>query len=339
MKYLDTNIKLFKSKVYLAIISLVSIFFIGVFGYRFLTHYTWVDSIYMTIITITTVGFSEVNPLDSTGKMFTVFLIITSVTTYLFAVSILTEYLTNSNILKKLNTKKMDKKIEKLKNHTIIVGFGRNGRQAAMKLEKSEREYLVIDNKEDIIATVEGNEILYVKGDGTDDEILDRAGVKNAHSMILALPSDADNLFISISAKQKNPNVLIISRATNESSYKKMLIAGADNVIMPDKIGGDHMASLVVSPDLIEFVDRITVDGDCDTNLKELKIEGVLKPFENKSIMDLDIRKKTGCSVIGLKLPTGEYQVNPDPNTILKLGSTIIVLGSPAQIERLKMNF
>lgn len=339
MKYIRSNINLFKSKVYLAIFALSSIFFIGVLGYRFLTNFSWVDAIYMTVITITTIGFSEVNALDSTGKIFTVFLIITSITIYLFAVSILTEYIANGSILKRLNTKKMDKKIGKLNNHTIIVGFGRNGKQAAIKLEKSEREYLVIDNKQDIIETADGNEILYVKGDGTDDEVLDRAGVQRAHSMILALPSDADNLFISISAKQKNPNILIICRATNESSYKKMLIAGADNVIMPDKIGGDHMASLVVSPDLIEFVDRITVDGDCDTNLRELKIDGPLSSFENKSIMDLDIRRKTGCNVIGLKLPTGEYIVNPDPITKLELGSTIIVLGNPNQIEILKMNF
>lgn len=339
MKANRSNVNLFQSKVYVAIAALVSIFSIGVFGYKFLLNYSWVDAIYMTVITITTVGFNEVVALDSVGKIFTVFLILTSVTTYLFAVSILTEYIANGSILKRLNTKKMDKKIEKLKNHTIIVGFGRNGKQAAMKLEKSEREYLVIDSKQDIIETVEGNEILCIKGDGTDDEVLDRAGVQKAHSMILALPSDADNLFISISAKQKNPNLLVISRATNESSYKKMLIAGADNVIMPDKIGGDHMASLVVSPDLIEFVDRITVDGDCDTNLRELKIEGNLSYFENKSIMDLDIRRKTGCSVIGLKLPSGEYQVNPDPNSKLELGSNIIVLGNPDQIETLKKNF
>ncbi|MFT4644172.1 MAG: voltage-gated potassium channel [Planctomycetota bacterium] len=339
MKANRSKVNLFQSKVYVAIAALASIFSIGVFGYKFLLNYSWVDAIYMTVITITTVGFNEVVALDSVGKIFTVFLILTSVTTYLFAVSILTEYIANGSILKRLNTKKMDKKIEKLKNHTIIVGFGRNGKQAAMKLEKSEREYLVIDSKQDIIETVEGNEILCIKGDGTDDEVLDRAGVQKAHSMILALPSDADNLFISISAKQKNPNLLVISRATNESSYKKMLIAGADNVIMPDKIGGDHMASLVVSPDLIEFVDRITVDGDCDTNLRELKIEGNLSYFENKSIMDLDIRRKTGCSVIGLKLPSGEYQVNPDPNSKLELGSTLIVLGNPDQIETLKKNF
>jgi len=336
MKYIKTNIIWFKSKVYLAIAALFTIFFIGIFGYKFVSNYSWIDAIYMTVITITTVGFGEVNPLDETSKLFTVFLIITSVTIYLFAVSIITEYIANGDILKRLNSKKMDKKIEKLKNHTIIVGFGRNGRQAAMKLEKSEKDYIVIDNKQKIIETVEGNEILYVKGDATDDEILEKAGIKNAHSLIIALPSDADNLFISISAKQKNPNILVISRATNESSYKKMLIAGADNVIMPDKIGGEHMASLVVSPDLIEFVDRISMDGDCDTNLRELTIKDELSSFENKSIKDLDIRKKTGCNVIGLKLPNGEYLVNPSPSTKLSLGSKIIILGSPMQISKLK---
>ena len=339
MKYVRTNIKWFKSKVYLAVIALFSILLIGILGYKYISGYSWIDSVYMTVITITTVGFGEVHPLDNNAKMFTVFLIITSVTIYLFAVSILTEYIANGEILKRLNSKKMDKKIAKLKNHTTIVGFGRNGRQAAMKLEKSKRDYLVIDNKQTIIETIEGNEILCIKGDATEDEILDKAGIQNAHSLIIALPSDADNLFISVSARQKNKDLLIISRASNESSYKKLLIAGADNVIMPDKIGGDHMASLVTSPDLIEFVDRISTDGDCDTNLQEIKIEGNLKEWENKSIMDLDIRKKTGCNVIGLKNPNDQYIVNPDPNTTLKLGSKIIVLGNPQQIDKLKKTF
>lgn len=339
LRYKKTNINIFKSKIYIAIFSLLFISLVGVLGYRYISHYSWVDSLYMTVITITTVGFSEVNPLDDIDKMFTIFLILTSVTIYLFAISIMTEYLTNGDIIRRIKYKKMDKKVAKLKNHTIIVGFGRNGSQAAIKLEKYERDYIVVDNKPEAIETVEGDEILYIKGDATDDDVLERAGIINAHSMILALPSDADNLFISISAKQKNPNILIISRATNESSYKKMLIAGADNVILPDKIGGDHMASLVVSPDLIEFVDRISIDGDCETNLRELTVENDLSDFANKSIMDLDIRRKTGCSVVGLKLKNGEYLVNPEPNTVLELGLKIIVLGSPDQIDKLKQYY
>jgi len=339
MKFRRSNIKIFQSKVYIAVSLLLFILIIGILGYRFLSNYTWIDAVYMTVITITTVGFSEIVPLDDVGKIFTIFLILTSVSIYIFAVSILTEYVANGNIFKDLKTKKMDKKIEKLRNHTIIVGFGRNGKQAAMKLENSDREYLVIDNKQETIETINGGEILAIKGDATDDEVLDKAGIKNAHSLLIALPSDADNLFISISARQKNKNLLIISRATNESSYKKLLIAGANNVIMPDKIGGDHMASLVVSPDLIEFIDRISIDGDCETNLQELCIDDTFSDFINKSIMDLDIRRKTGCSIIGLKLSNGEYLVNPNPKSVLEKGSKIILLGDPSQIEQLKKHY
>ncbi len=339
MKPKKVNIRWFQSKVYLAIFALFSIVLIGVFGYKILSGYSWIDAVYMTVITVTTVGFGEVNVLGDTGKMFTIFLILTSITIYIFAVSILTEYITNGEIFRRLKLNKMDKKIKKLKNHTIIVGYGRNGKQASLKLAKSDRDYLVIENKSDIIEELEENGILYVKGDGTEDETLERAGLMNANSVIIALPSDADNLFISMSARQKNPNVHIISRATNESSYKKLILAGANNVIMPDKIGGDHMASLVVSPDLIEFVDKISLDGDCETNLKELCVEKELSYFENKSIMDLDIRNKTGCNVIGLKMSSGEYVVNPEANTILEIGAKIIVLGSPNQIEKLKKHF
>lgn len=339
MSFFDTNVAWFKSKVYLAIFALFTNLTIGVMGFRYFADYNWIDAIYMTIITVTTVGFSEVNPLDDNAKLFTVFLIILSVGVYIFAVSIFTEYITNGELFKKLNLKKVEDKIKLLKNHTIIVGYGRNGKQAAIKLKKSDRDYLILEHDLSTAHQLEEEGVLCIQGDATEDEILEKAGVKHAHSIILALPSDADNLFISISAKQQNPNLLVISRATNESSFRKLKIAGVDNVIMPDKIGGDHMASLVVSPDLVEFVDKLSLDGDCDTNLRELKIEGNLSEFENKSIMDLDIRKKTGCNVIGLKLPNGSYKVNPDPQTILKLGSRIIVLGDPTQIENLVKYF
>lgn len=339
MSFLETNVKWFKSKIYLAIIALISIFLLGMLGYRFIADYTWLDAIYMTTITITTVGFSEVNPLDESAKIFTVFLIVSSVATYLFAVSIFTEYITNGNLFKKLNLKKVEDKISLLKNHTIVVGYGRNGKQAALKLKKTNRAHLIIDNDASAIQKMETEAVLCIQGDATEDEMLEKAGVKRAHSIILALPSDADNLFISISAKQQNPNILVISRASNESSFRKLKIAGVDNVIMPDKIGGDHMASLVVSPDLVEFVDKLALDGDCETNLRELSIAGNLKKFENKSIMDLDIRKKTGCSVIGLKRSNGNYQINPDPKTKLEPGAKIIVLGNPTQIDNLEKYF
>lgn len=336
MKFFKSNVKWFKSKIYIASMMMMVVIVVGILGFHFIAGYNLVDSIYMTTITITTVGYSEVHPLDQASKIFTTFLIAGSFTTYLFAATIFSEYITNGTIFNRLKNNRMESKIKKIDQHTIIVGYGRNGKQAVTKLERYNRNYLVIENKPETIATLEENGILCIKGDATDDDILDKSGVERAHSIILALPSDADNLFVAISAKQTNPNILIISRASNESSYRKMKIVGADNVIMPDKIGGDHMASLVVSPDLVEFVDRLSLDGDCETNLREISIEGALKGFANKSIMDLDIRKKTGCNVIGLKKNNGDYSVNPNPKSILNLGEKIIVLGNLEQIQNLE---
>ena len=339
MKFSISKFKFFKSKVYLAFLLLFSVFIIGILGFRNISDFSWFEAIYMTVITVTTVGFGEVQPLDDASRMFTVFLILISVAVYLYAVSIFTEYIANGEIFKRLNQKSVEKKIKALNNHTIIVGYGRNGKQAAQKLEHSSRQYLIIEQSQELVNHIIEEGMLCLQGDATEDAVLEMAAIERAHSIILALPSDADNLFVSISAKQQNPNVLIISRASSESSLRKLKIVGVDNVIMPDKIGGDHMASLVVSPDLIEFIDKLSLDGDCDTNLRELSIEGTLKKFENKSIKDLDIRKKTGCSVIGLKTTNGEYTVNPDPNMELDLGVRIIVLGNPSQIEKLEKYF
>jgi len=168
---------------------------------------------------------------------------------------------------------------------------------------------------------------------------LEKSGIKNAKNLIAALPSDADNLFIVLSARQMNKDMTIISRASDESSKTKLKIAGADNVIMPDKIGGDHMASLVVTPDIIEFVDMLSIEGECSSNLQEIWVDELSQEYVNKSILDLDLRKLTGCSVIGFKTPDNEYIVNPDASTKLIKGSTLIVLGRPEQVDKLQTMF
>ena len=211
MKRALNTVRWFQSKVYIALFSMLSIVMIGILGFRFISEYTWIDAIYMTVITVTTVGFGEVVPLDDTSKIFTVFLIVTSITIYIYAVTIFSEYIANGSIFKKMKMKKVEKQIKHLKNHTIIVGYGRNGRQAALKLKKSEREYLVIENDANIVKQLEEEGELTIHGDATDDEMLIKAGIDHANSIILALPSDADNLFISISAKQQNANVLVIN--------------------------------------------------------------------------------------------------------------------------------
>jgi voltage-gated potassium channel len=175
----------------------------------------------------------------------------------------------------------------------------------------------------------------FVYGNANEDETLLKAGIERADCLITALPNDADNLFVVLSARQINKNMNIISRASQEASYKKLKLAGANNVILPDKIGGDHMASLVVVPGLIEFIDNLSIVGKSNINIEEIEVEKLYDASTLKTIKDLDLRKKTGCLIIGYKNNQGEYMVNPEADLKLESNFKIIVLGKPEQIQKL----
>ncbi|OGS72490.1 MAG: potassium transporter TrkA [Flavobacteria bacterium RIFCSPLOWO2_12_FULL_35_11] len=326
----------FKTKLYVSIIFFISVVSIGVIGYMILSETNFIDSLYMTIITMTTVGFGEIHPLNEHEKIFTIFLILISIVVYAYSVTALSEYLVNGNLLQLLKLRKVQQKIKKLKNHTIVCGYGRNGKQAVIKLKSFNMPCVVVEKDKELLEELENDNILYIEGDATVDESLQKAAIQNANSLITALPSDADNLFVVLSARQFNKNMTIISRASNESSINKLKIAGANNIIMPDKIGGMHMASLVVTPDLVEFVDRLTMLEEGSTNLEEILVNDLPSEFLNKTIRDLDLRRRTGCSVIGFKTATNDYIVNPESETILTADSNLIVLGRPSQIKKLR---
>lgn len=304
-----------------------------------LFEYSFIDALYMTIITITTIGFGEVHPFGTGEKIFTIGLIVSSLFTFGYAVSLFSEYLISGQFFDQLKTKKVQKKIEKLKGHTIVCGYGRNGKQAISKLHSYNQKLVVVEKYDDIIKELDEHEILNIQGDATTDEALLKAGILNADYLITVLPSDADNLFVVLTASQLNKKCKIISRASEESSCSKLKIAGADNVIMPDKLGGAHMASLVVTPDVIEFVDRLTIEGDTTANLEEIQIDNLPTEYLNRTILDLDIRKKTGCTVIGYRRKNKEYIINPEASLSLKAGGSLIVLGRPEQIIKLRELF
>ena len=327
---------LFNSKLTIALFLLLVIFMTGVLGFRFFSEYTWVDSFYMTVITITTVGFGVLKPLSPEEKIFVSLLIISSIFIVGYAISVITEYILSKNI-GNLRQKKVQRKLDSMSNHIIVCGFGRNGKQAAQKLLAYKRPFVIIEKDEDVIERFSDDETLFIMGNAIEDEVLLKAGIERASTLICATPSDADNLFVVLSARQLNKNLKIISRASEETSYKKMKLAGADNVIMPDKIGGDHMASLVVVPDLVEFLDNLTVSGLQDSiNVEQIPFEKMCPNGKEQAIQDLDVRKKTGCSIIGYRSPTGEYIVNPEPSLVLQKNSKLILIGRPNQIESLK---
>ncbi|WP_224489845.1 potassium channel family protein [Robertkochia flava] len=326
--------QLFRSKFYTALILLLGVISAGTLGYKFISGYDWVDALYMTVITVTTVGFREVGPSDTTTKLFTIVLIVGSVFIFAYSISVITEYILSKSTFQNIKFREMKKKLEQMENHVIICGYGRNGRQAAAKLHAHRRPFVVIERDEELIDRF-AEEIVFVHGDANDDDVLKEAGIERAKSLIATLPNDADNLFVVLSSRQLNKRLSIISRASNESTLSKLHLAGANKTIMPDKIGGDHMAALVVMPDLIEFLDQLSIDGDNSINLEEIAIDDLTEDFSYRSIRDLDIRKHSGCTVIGYKDPSGSYIINPEADTKLMPHAKLVVLGRPEQINKL----
>lgn len=333
------RLKVLSSKLNTILLLVFSTLSLGTIGYMWLSKYTFVDALYMTVITVTTVGFGEVKPFTPEEKIFTVLLILTSISVFGYAVSSFSEYLVSGKLFDYFKHRKVEKKIAQLKGHTIVCGYGRNGKQAIIKLTNYNRQFVVVERDKEIIEDLESNEYLCIQGDATLDATLLNSGIENAANLITTLPSDADNLFVVLTARQLNKDFKIISRASNESSYSKLKIAGADNVIMPDKLGGNHMASLVTTPDVIEFVDRLTIEGETTANLEEIYVDDLPKKYLGKTILDLDLRKKTGCTVIGFRNPDKNYVINPEASTTLVEQAHIIVLGKPEQIMKLRELF
>ncbi|MGE0077337.1 MAG: TrkA family potassium uptake protein [Bacteroidales bacterium] len=318
--------------VFFSIGILIVIVLTGIFGYMHIEDYTFTEALYMTIITMATVGFREVRPLSHEGMWFTIMLIVFSLGLFAFAISLITRYLTEK-ILSKYNLKsKMDKKITKLHDHVIIVGYGRNGSQAAEELLLNGIPVVVIENRPKVIQYMQDNpKILYIEGDATDDNTLFKAGVDKAKALITALASDADNLFVVITAREINPDLKIISRASAIANDKKLKLAGASNVIMPDKVGGQKMAKLVIQPDIHEFVENIMLQRVGDVALYEISCSNI-----NKTIGELQIREQTGVSILGIKDEHGQYILNPSSDTLLRKGIMLFVLGNREQVWHLK---
>jgi voltage-gated potassium channel len=304
-------------------------------------NYTLLEAVYMTIITITTVGFREIYEPTQGTMIFISLLIITSFGTFAYAVSAISAYVIDGEFRAYFKEYKVKSEVSKLKNHVIICGYGRNGSQAVTVMEKHKQSFVIVEN--DLLAIEDlkkhSPDALIVSGDATHDEILIEAGIEKANSLITTLPSDSNNLFVVLSARSINKNLKIISRASEDNSDKKLRIAGANNVIMPDKIGGAHMASLVMKPDIIEFIDYISAQEQIDINLEEIRFDELPTKFKNKTITEIGIRKLTGANIIGLKSSDGDFVINPKPDTIITSKIKMFVLGTPDQIKKLKELF
>lgn len=321
--------------IYLAIVMILLVMVVGATGYMIIEDFTLLESLYMTIITVTTVGFGEIKHLSAPGRVFTIFLIISSLGTFTYALTKLTSYIIEAEI-GNLFGKYVKKSRKTMKNHVIVVGYGRNGKQTVAELNAHNNSFIVIDNNHNIVMDNREKGITFLEGDATEDETLLTAGIKEAQALIATLPTDADNLFIVLTARSLNPKLNIISRASSESAQRKLRMAGVDQIVMPEKVGGTHMARLVARSDIVEFLDHLSVRGSAPTNIEEIKCTDIHEDYRNKSLYELEIRKKTGANIIGFKTPQSEYIVNPTPETKLQPDSKLFVLGTREQIEKMK---
>lgn len=317
-----------------------TIILLGTFGFMIVEHFGFLDAFYMTVITVTTIGYEEVHPLDNAGMIFNIILIVTSFSTFTYALARLTQYVASGEMALFFKNRKLMQAISKMSDHVIICGFGRNGQQAALTLKAHKVEFVVVENDLAHINQwlVTEPTLTYVNADATEDETLVKAGIHRAKALIVALPDDADNVFIVLSARSMSPTIQIISRASQHGSAIKLKKAGADSIIMPDKIGGTHMATLVSKPDIIEFIDYLSSEDGDVISMESVEYEKLPPPLRDQALKVVMDWKKTGVNCIGIKDKEGKFIINPPEDTIISAGMKVIVLGSKNQIGYMKHN-
>jgi voltage-gated potassium channel len=338
MKNFIANLKLFK-RVYIFLGIIISIVALGTIGFMLIENWSLLDAFYMTIITTATVGFEETHKLSTSGKLFTIFLIIISFGTFALAISSITKYIMGGDYKLNLKQYRVNKLLSVMENHVVICGYGRVGKQVADDLLSKKTKILVIDSDESQFANFPHNpDFVFLAGDSTSDEVLAQAKIDSAIAVITCLPKDADNLYVVLSSRELNKNIKIISRATHQSACAKLKLAGADNVIMPDSIGGTHMASLVANPDVVEFLDSIRSQGNEGVNIESIAFNELPTEYQFKKLKDLKvlkIRSITNITIIGYKTAQGDYVINPTGEEEIVPHSKLFVLGTPSQIAHL----
>ncbi len=325
----------------LALLLLVITMAVGTVGLMLIEGYTLIDAFYMSVITISTVGFGEVQPLSNAGRLFVSALVVFNIGIVAYVLAAFSYYVIDGKLFETMQYNRIQARIEKMEGHTIVCGYGKYGREIVSHLRLHDHPYVIVElNKEKLSDLIEEEEdILYVIDDATHDDALFAAGIERASSLITALNDDSDNLFIVLSSKDLNPALRIVSRAKEVRGRQKMIKAGASHVIMPEQIGGFYMATLISKPGAVEFFSFITNELSADIGFEELTYDQLPDKYRGKPIMELNLRSTTGVNIIGHRLQGGKYQVNPGPDTVLGPEGSFIVVGNPKQLDDFRRLF
>lgn len=319
-----------------ATIMLILIVSMGTVGYMILEKWNFLDSLYMTVITLTTVGFGEIHPVSDQGRILTMTILVSGLGVVGYLVGTLTQILVEGQLLRIMGRKKLERKIEKLKDHIIICGYGRVGRIICEEIYRSKPTALVvIDSDSTVTAKIEEDGHLYLLGDATEELFLLRAGIRRAKGLATALDSEADNVYITLTAKGLNPNLYIIARAGRIGSEKKLLQAGANHVVSPHQIGGYRMAQALLRPSVTEFIDFATHDPNTGMGMEEIPVRPSSK-LSDVALVDSGIRKNLDLIIVAIKKADGKMLFNPASHTIIQIGDTLIALGQRSSLIELE---
>ncbi len=328
MEYLyDKTIRQIRFAVFLLLV----IMGVGTLGYMLLEHWSLLDSFYMTIITISTTGFKEVKPLTPAGRLFTTLLIIAGVATIAYTGGRIVQFIIENQIFRR---RRMSKKLDEVKDHFIVCGYGRMGKHVCEELKSAGQEFVIIEKNPQQIEQIIEEGFLFVAGDATQDEVLQKARIERARGLVAVLSTDAENVFITLSAKVLNPNIFIVARAVEEETATKLLRAGADRVVKPYEIGGTRIAQVLLRPGVVEFIDLVTRERGVDLNFEEIQVQPH-SPLIGKTLMESPLRKELNIIIIAIFRKDGTFIYNPTSSTVVQEGDRLIAIGSAKALQQL----
>jgi voltage-gated potassium channel len=325
----------FRKRLITIIVALVITLGGGTLGFIVFEHYSPFDAFYMTLITITTVGYQEIHPLSHTGRIFNSFLIAFGVTIMLLAVGGMTQAIIELELNQYFGKRRTKKMIDALRDHYIVCGFGRVGRGAAGELQRAGARFLVIDKSEERVEWAMKSGMLAVLADATDDQNLKDAGILRAKGLIATLQSDADNLFVILSAKALKPSLLVSARVNSEQSERKMRLAGAEYVFAPYDMTGNRMAQVMLKPHVFQFIDFTTKGMGLDVGIEQVRVPAGSE-FVSKSLIEAKIRKDTGVIVLAIRKSDGRMLFNPPAEAPIEAGDHLIVMGESHNLRHLE---
>ncbi len=322
-----------RREIFVAGLALLFVIVIGTIGYHVIEGMSVLDGLYMTFITLTTIGFSEVTPLSGAGKVFTIAISIFGIGIVAFMATRTAQVLVR---YQRLQDRFMARKIERLDHHYVVCGYGRLGRRIVADLVDAGHPFVVIERDPERTAWLAEADLLYVEGDAEDDDVLQEAGVARAQGLILTLPEDSANVFVALTAKELHPGLFTLARTNQHKNTQKLLRAGVDKVISPYEIGADRMAQVILRPYVDQFMEKVLHVGALDLRMEEVRIEaGSL--LDGKSLAECDFRHRFNAVVIALlHEDTHEWRLNPNPTDPMRAGDILIVLGNLDMIERLR---